>query len=91
MSAANDGALVADVGAGEARAVANRAEAFGQLTDRQLDASFRLAALILGDRSEAEDVVHDALVSAWGQPRVKSVGKLGSTKVLVGTGGVLLF
>jgi RNA polymerase sigma-70 factor (ECF subfamily) len=65
MSAANDGALVADVGAGEARAVANRAEAFGQLTDRQLDASFRLAALILGDRSEAEDAVHDALVSAW--------------------------
>lgn len=65
MRAANDGALVADVGAGEARDVANRADTFGQLTDRQLDASFRLAALILGDRSEAEDAVHDALVSAW--------------------------
>jgi RNA polymerase sigma-70 factor (ECF subfamily) len=42
-----------------------RAEAFARLTDRRLDASYRLAALILGDAAEAEDAVHDALLSAW--------------------------
>jgi RNA polymerase sigma-70 factor (ECF subfamily) len=33
--------------------------------ERQLDAAYRLAAVILGDASEAEDAVHDAAVSAW--------------------------
>ena len=33
--------------------------------ERQLDAAYRLAAVILGDAGEAEDAVHDAAVSAW--------------------------
>ena len=41
------------------------ADAFRRLVERQLDASYRLAAVILGDRVEAEDAVHDAAVSAW--------------------------
>lgn len=42
-----------------------RADAFRRLADRQLDASYRLAAVILNDRIEAEDAVHDAAVAAW--------------------------
>jgi len=42
-----------------------RADAFRRLVDRSLDASHRLAAVILNDRIEAEDAVHDAAVSAW--------------------------
>lgn len=42
-----------------------RAEAFAALTDHHLDASYRLAAVILGDRAEAEDATHDAAVLAW--------------------------
>jgi RNA polymerase sigma-70 factor, ECF subfamily len=42
-----------------------RAEAFRGLVDRSLDASYRLAAVILNDRIEAEDAVHDAAVRAW--------------------------
>ena len=41
------------------------ADAFRRLIERQVDASYRLAAVILGDRVEAEDAVHDAAVSAW--------------------------
>jgi RNA polymerase sigma-70 factor (ECF subfamily) len=33
--------------------------------ERHLDATYRLAAVILGDASEAEDAVHDAAVAAW--------------------------
>ena len=35
------------------------------LADRGLDRSFRLAGLILGDQTEAEDATQDALVRAW--------------------------
>ena len=35
------------------------------LADRGLDRAFRLAGLILGDQSEAEDATQDALVRAW--------------------------
>ncbi len=42
-----------------------RARAFRRLVDRELDAAYRLAAVILDDRLEAEDAVHDAAVSAW--------------------------
>ena len=42
-----------------------RAEAFRDLSDRHLDGAYRLAAVILGDRVEAEDAVHDAAVAAW--------------------------
>ena len=46
---------------------AARAEAFRTLADRHLDASYRLAHLILGQRAEAEDATHDAFVTAWGK------------------------
>jgi RNA polymerase sigma factor (sigma-70 family) len=44
---------------------AARAAAFRELTDRQLDASYRLATLLLGNRVDAEDATHDAAVVAW--------------------------
>lgn len=43
-----------------------RAERFRDLADRQLDSAYRLAAIILNDRIEAEDAVHDAAIAAWG-------------------------
>jgi RNA polymerase sigma-70 factor (ECF subfamily) len=43
----------------------DRAATFRRLVDRGLDDAYRLAALILGDRVEAEDAVHDAVVAAW--------------------------
>jgi RNA polymerase sigma-70 factor (ECF subfamily) len=42
-----------------------RADNFRRHMDLSLDASYRLAAVILNDRIEAEDAVHDAAVSAW--------------------------
>lgn len=42
-----------------------RADAFRTLADRHLDASYRLAQAILGQRAEAEDATQDAFVSAW--------------------------
>jgi RNA polymerase sigma-70 factor, ECF subfamily len=42
-----------------------RADAFRALADRHLDASYRLAHVILGQRAEAEDATHDAFVTAW--------------------------
>ena len=47
------------------RVVDGRATAFRGLVDRQLEAAYRLAAVILGDRVEAEDAVHDAAIAAW--------------------------
>lgn len=45
---------------------AARERAFGSLVDRRaLDAAYRYATLILGDRFEAEDATHDAAVTAW--------------------------
>lgn len=49
----------------EVEGQATRAEAFRTLADRHLDASYRLAQVILGQRAEAEDATHDAFVSAW--------------------------
>jgi RNA polymerase sigma-70 factor (ECF subfamily) len=46
-------------------AQAARADAFRTLADRHLDASYRLAHAILGQRAEAEDATHDAFVTAW--------------------------
>jgi RNA polymerase sigma-70 factor, ECF subfamily len=43
----------------------DRAEAFTRLLDDALDRNFRLAAVILGDRDEAEDAVSDAALRAW--------------------------
>ena len=40
-------------------------DAFEALSDRCLDDSYRLAAVILRDPVEAEDVVHDAVLLGW--------------------------
>ena len=53
-----------EVGTG-LRVVDDRASAFRDLVHARLDTSYRLAAVILGDRVEAEDAVHDAAVAAW--------------------------
>ena len=42
-----------------------RAEAFKMLSEQHLDASYRIACAILGDRTEAHDGVQDAFVRAW--------------------------
>ena len=42
-----------------------RADAFRTLADQHIDASYRLAQVILGQRAEAEDATHDAFVTAW--------------------------
>jgi RNA polymerase sigma-70 factor (ECF subfamily) len=47
------------------RGPAERAAAFASLLDRQLDASYRLASVILGQRDEAEEATHDAAIRAW--------------------------
>ncbi|MGZ3631400.1 MAG: RNA polymerase sigma factor [Candidatus Limnocylindrales bacterium] len=48
-----------------AGSAAERAAAFTQLLDRCLDRSFRLAAVILGNRPDAEDALVDASLRAW--------------------------
>jgi RNA polymerase sigma-70 factor (ECF subfamily) len=42
-----------------------REVAFHRLVDRQLDRCYRLATVVLGDQTEAQDAVHDAFVTAW--------------------------
>jgi len=42
-----------------------RAAAFTRLLDACLDRSFRLAAVILGNRADAEDALDDAALRAW--------------------------
>jgi len=46
-------------------ATADPAVAFAAFARRQLDASYRLAAVILGDAADAQDATHDAFVAAW--------------------------
>ena len=46
-------------------AAIDRVSSFQRLCDEHLEASYRLARVILGDRAEAEDAVHDAVVTAW--------------------------
>jgi len=46
-------------------ASADRAAAFSELAEHHLADSYRLAALILGDRAAGEDATHDAFVAAW--------------------------
>jgi len=41
------------------------AELFLRMGRRELDRAYRLAGLLLADRTEAEDAVQDALVRAW--------------------------
>jgi RNA polymerase sigma-70 factor (ECF subfamily) len=42
-----------------------RTAAFRQLAHQRLDASYRLATAILGDASQSQDAVHDAVLLAW--------------------------
>jgi len=42
-----------------------RAEAFRRLVGAELERAYGLATVILGDRFEAEDAVHDAAALAW--------------------------
>lgn len=42
-----------------------RALRFRVLVDRGLDDAYRLAGIVLGDRVEAQDAVHDAVIAAW--------------------------
>lgn len=42
-----------------------REAAFRRLVDERLESSYRLATVLLGDRSAAEDATHDAIVRAW--------------------------
>lgn len=43
----------------------DRVSSFQRLCDEHLDGSYRLARVIVGNRAEAEDAVHDAVVTAW--------------------------
>jgi RNA polymerase sigma-70 factor (ECF subfamily) len=53
-----------DPGLGRADDV--RARTFAEMLDRRLlDSTYRYATLMLGDRGEAEDVTHDAALTAW--------------------------
>jgi len=46
-------------------AVADDATAFTAFARRQLESSYRLAAVILGNTGDAEDATHDAFEAAW--------------------------
>jgi RNA polymerase sigma-70 factor, ECF subfamily len=54
-----------------------RERAFARMVDRRaLDAAYRYATLILGDRAEAEDATHDAAVIAWRRfPELRDPGR----------------
>ena len=56
-------AVAADIAAERGRVDA--AVEFSRLADRYLDTAYRLASVILGDPTEAEDAAHDAAVLAW--------------------------
>lgn len=43
----------------------DRRASFERLADEHLERSYRLARVILGNRVDAEDAVHDAVVTAW--------------------------
>ena len=61
---AKDGqAMAADVAVDRVRVDA--AVEFSRLVDRHLDAGYRLASVVLGDPTEAEDAAHDAAILAW--------------------------
>src|SRR5438105_10044566 len=48
-----------------ARAVEGDPDAFAQLIQPLLDPAYRLAAVMLADRSQAEDAVQEASIKAW--------------------------
>ena len=55
---------------------ADARDAFLSLADGALDRGYRLAGLLLGNASDAEDATHDALVRAWQQfPTLRDRGR----------------
>src|SRR3989442_14192549 len=48
-----------------ARAAGGDLDSFSLLIDPLLDPAYRLAAIMLGDRSAAEDAVQEASIKAW--------------------------
>ena len=56
-----------DLAVGNAREVAGdiRRRAFVRHLETSLDRSYALAAVILGDRADAEEATHDAVCTAW--------------------------
>jgi RNA polymerase sigma-70 factor (ECF subfamily) len=52
-----------------ARAVQGDADSFSRLLEPLLDQAYRLAAVMLNDRSAAEDAVQEASVKAWRKVR----------------------
>lgn len=59
------GRRVAEVVMAKSKPEVRTREAFEALSDRCLDGSYRLAAVILRDEIEAQDVVHDSVLLAW--------------------------
>ena len=56
-----------------------RLAAFRLLADQRLDASYRLATAILGDASQSQDAVHDAVLLAWERwPSLREQAKFGA-------------
>jgi len=55
--------MAADVAVDRVRLDA--AAEFSRLVDRHLDSGYRLASVVLGDPTEAEDAAHDASMLAW--------------------------
>jgi RNA polymerase sigma-70 factor (ECF subfamily) len=64
METSNVGAMAQQDGV-EGSGSSARADAFRNLAEKHLDASYGLAYVILGQRAEAEDATHDAFVRAW--------------------------
>jgi RNA polymerase sigma-70 factor (ECF subfamily) len=57
-------------------AVLSREEAFRRLAERRLEASYRLAHVILHDPADAEDATHDAILTAWRKwPTLREPGR----------------
>jgi RNA polymerase sigma-70 factor, ECF subfamily len=55
------------------------ADSFSRLIEPLLDPAYRLAAVMLGDRSAAEDAVQEAAVKAWRKfPQLRDEGALRS-------------
>ena len=59
------GTLAAQTGVSADAQAFRSLELFEVLTDRALDAAYRLASVVLRDEAEAQDVVHDAVLAAW--------------------------
>ena len=55
-----------------ARAVEGDADSFSSLLEPLLDQAYRLAAVMLNDRSSAEDAVQEAAIKAWPEEGLNS-------------------